>query len=114
MKKATVMIWNPAEKKWNEEVFRYEHYTMLFRRLARLIFFNRKTYVLKNDKLRNLWEEWATQPMTKRDMKRLKGAEKLDFSRFTTAYIARFETLTAIRELEPIVYRAFVRKTEPK
>lgn len=110
MKSCTLLKFNPYERKWEEKVWRYTSWPHLFRKMSFHINMRKETYIPKDGRLRNMWDEWVMQPMTDKDRERLKRAENMSFCEFTMAFIWRFETDEAIKRLDTIMYHAYLKE----
>lgn len=98
-KSASILTWDAAEGEWVES--RWTYYSpcsVLFRRLSRAHWIEKRIHVIKYTKLRILWENWVTRPMTSTDRKRLKAAERMPFRKFTEHFLSMFETDVALLE----------------
>lgn len=114
-KSASILTWDAAEGEWVES--RWTYYSpcsVLFRRLSRAHWIEKRIHVIKYTKLRILWENWVTRPMTSKDRKRLKVAERMPFRKFTEHFLSMFETDAAIERVSEIMRETFIREESSK
>lgn len=108
-KMATILIWDSDNQKWIEERWHYnKNKEILFRKVSRLSSIENRPYIIKSDKLRNLWEEWIKLPMTKKDIRRLKQAREMKFEDFSEYYIKLFETHAAFVAISKIIREVYL------